>query len=211
MLKLVPTVPRFVSYAGATIFIKNSTNNGKITCYDTTNQKSDSQVAGFIGHMNKKFGSIINCTNAGQITGTYFCAGFIANVSVGAMLQRCVNSAQYSKDAVSYGPFYGNIAITDSASLDIYCLDATDPTATTPVYVETTATPVTTKDPVTTTQKPVVTTNPTTAKPTISTTKSSTTTTQGKNSKGCGGTLISPFSLIFLTTLAGIVLIKKKI
>lgn len=203
----------FIAYTGNTVQLDNCINYGNITCYDTAAQLSSSQAGGFIGHVNKTSASafLTNCENNGKVTGTNWCAGFVANVVGNVYIERCTNNAEYTKTAVACGPFFGNV--TGITEIDAFSIDKTDPNATTPVET-TTATPITTVPPVTT-EAPVTTQAPATTAETPVTDAPTTTaapvTTKAINEeKGCKGMIASPIFIALLGGAAYGIIRKKK-
>jgi hypothetical protein len=201
----------FIAYTGNSIELVNCINYGDITCADAPTQKSDSQVAGIIAHVNKvtTVATLDRCENFGKITGTHWVSPFIAQLSGAAYLIGCINNGEYSKDADAVGPFVGyenGYIETDSE-----CIDKTDPNPTTTPQETTTDAPGTTTEPVTTTTAAPSEEDTTTATP--KTDKSDETTKpddKKKDKKSCSGLITSPAALVFLCGAACGVFKKKK-
>lgn len=207
----------FVSYTNSTLEFVNCHNNGDVTVEDCGLQLAASQCAGFVAHAAKTNVVMFeNCVNYGRITASNWSAGFVANVTSGALFTTCSNEGEYRNDqAVACGPFVANV---DEAAVVVdyegECIDTIDPSVTWGSAETTTEAPTTTPAPVeTTTEAPTTTPEPvvtTTEAPSTTPTPTTTTASQGgdDSSSGCGSVMISAGLVAVLG--AGWLILRKK-
>ncbi len=206
----------FVSYTGTGLSMNKCRNFGDITVEDCGLQMADGQVAGFIAHANKTTPVLIDyCENYGKITGSNFCAGFVANVTSGAMFTDCVNEGEYNRQALINGPFVANVSETAIVEYSGNNVDKIDPSVVwgTTAADTTTAAPddTTTPAPIdTTTPAPIDTTTPAPKDTTTAAPQDTTTATpQQTEKKGCGSAMVSA-GLIAVIGLGWAVIRKKE-